>query len=170
MRHSEGVSTSRDKPRHGLKDEVYEMRRAVTRMERRILRGRYEFNRLRALDSKANTHSIVGSTLVGLGLFLVSGVPVPNAASATLAAGAQVGGASLSVLGFLILVNAYRDWRAMVPIRHGVRAHHRRTRLLLLVVLLGLVVMVAALAWTASQTFFPWLGIRVPALDGFFPR
>jgi amino acid permease len=115
--------------------EVHEIHSSLTRLEHRLARQNAEFKRLRRLDSRANISTIAGSTLLGVGLFLVSGVPLPDSLGAHATRMAQLGGAALTGLGVLVLVKAYREWRAFLG---GHRGHHRSRRLAPMLLVLAL--------------------------------
>ena len=114
--------------------EVHEIHSSLTRLEHRLTRQNAEFKRLRRLDSRANISTIAGSTLLGVGLFLVSGVPLPDSLEAQAVKMGQLAGAALCGLGVLVLIKAYREWRAFL----GHRAHHRSRRLAPMLLVLAL--------------------------------
>ncbi|MSQ11720.1 MAG: hypothetical protein EXR48_03365 [Dehalococcoidia bacterium] len=120
LRHQLSPSASVHPP---VTREVREIHSSLTRLESRLERQRAEFKQIRVLDSRANTDTILGSTLVGLGLFLVSGAPLPGSLSAQVTIIVQLVGVGLGFLGLTVLVQAYREWRA-IQTRRG--THRRR--------------------------------------------
>lgn len=127
--------------------EVREIHSSLTRLEHRIARQNAEFKRLRRLDSLANISTIAGSTLLGVGLFLVSGVPLPESLGAHAAKMGQLAGAALTGLGVLVLAKAYREWRAFL----GHREHHRSRRLAPMLLVLALCA-AAYVGWRLYET------------------
>ncbi|MSQ13959.1 MAG: hypothetical protein EXR47_07515 [Dehalococcoidia bacterium] len=129
--------------------EVREIHSSLTRLEHRLARQNAEFKRLRRLDSMANISTIAGSTLLGVGLFLVSGIPLPDSLGAHATRTAQLGGAALSGLGVLVLAKAYREWRGFLSTGH--RAHHWSRRLTPMLLLLALCA-AGYLGWRLYET------------------
>lgn len=121
-----------------ITSEVRQIHRSLERLESRLTTERSESNRLRRISSNANNHYILGSTLIGLGLFLLSGVPMPSNAASNMALGSQVMGGVLGLLGLAILIRAYREWHATSKGSHG----RRRNKLILALVGVGLLVLV----------------------------
>ena len=118
--------------------EVRQIHRTLDRLESHLSEERSESRRVRRLNSNANNHYILGSTFIGLGLFLVSGLPMPSSASRTLQVGSQFLGVALGLVGLFILIRSYREWHATAK---GSYSRHR-SRLIALGVIGGMVVLV----------------------------
>ncbi|MSP78115.1 MAG: hypothetical protein EXR67_00900 [Dehalococcoidia bacterium] len=157
---SRGASRSRHtaaKPR--ITSEVREIHTSLTRLETKLTEQRSEFTRLRRLDSKANIDTIIGSTVVGIGLFFVSGVPLPSSASPKLELASQLVGLALGAFGLLILIRAYREWRAFLA-----GAHHKKHHPTLVAIAAVVAIVLLGVTFYAGAKVASSLGAHFPGL------
>lgn len=142
-----------------LDSEVQEIKQTLTRLEHNLAEERGEFARQNAIvANRANARYILGSTVIGIGLFFIwGGFPSFGGRLSLPITLGQTIGAMLCLVGLMVLLRAYGDWPSLLRMRPHSR-RHKGHRLLFFGLVLLLLLAVASVGWAALAVAAPWFG------------